>query len=116
MKKILILLLPMLMVIAVIFFIRNKNFDSHTMLEFISNFRFENFVDNMQETRNIIGDTINTFKSLAKPKNPIDFLSTIVEGVIFIVRSCWCILTTLFNLITDTISNVLNIFDWLFVS
>lgn len=118
MKRIVIFLLPMLLVISLVFFLTNRDFDSHTFLDFVSTLRFSNALEQLNRVKDIWGNTINDFNNVTKPNNLFDIINNlkfIGDGIFNIFVTGFNVGLTIFDIIADIITNVTKVFNWLFI-
>lgn len=116
MKKVILITLPLIVVIALIFSIQNRNFTATGFINYLSTIRFNNFGEQLRSTSETLNEVGEQFRSAYASDNPLSFLYHTMMGLINWVIGVGKITFSIGALLRDLVENISSITHYLLIS
>lgn len=113
MKKILIMILPMLLVIALFFHFTDREFYFNTFLNIISEWEFEDSFNAFVSMRDTFRSIGNLWRQLRYEDNIIDAIVQLARMFGYFMYGLGQLLFAVSYVLIDFVDNILMIIDWL---
>lgn len=114
MKKLFIILLPILLVIAFLFFYKGEIFDFEIFLDIISNWNFDNELDILRSIRDDFSNALHVLE-VGLENNSFGLITNGIFSLLkTLVTAQFDLLKAAFMWIVNVINNVVMIADYLF--
>lgn len=114
MKKIFFLLLPMFVIIAMVFTIRNKNITWVSFLQFIQALRFDNAISSINNAVANMRNSVKAFGSIGNSGGILTMLYNIATGLSKWFMAMFYLTKSAFDVVLDIGNNLFIITDFLF--
>lgn len=114
MKKLFIMIFPMIVVIAVAFYFTGRNYNFNSMLNVFSQWEFENTIEAFVRVRDTFESVGNAWESIRLSNNVWDTLTHLIDLNISLITGLGRIVISLGYVLVDFVDNVILIVDYLF--
>lgn len=114
MKRILFLLLPLLVAVAVLFSLQARSFDFGEMLYIFSNWSFADSLDAFVDMRDTFNEVGEIWESIDGTQGFWSTIADLGDLVVTIIRGLGQLILSLGYLLLDFVDNILQIVEYLF--
>lgn len=114
MKKILLMLMPLFVVIALMFYYQNREFSFNAMLEVFSSWRFDNGWELLQSTADTFGNVSTAFEDLSNSDSFFEALKNIGKMISNFFVGIGSLIACIGFYLYDLVLNMGNVLSWLF--
>ena len=114
MKKLFILIFPMIIVLSIAFYFTDRNFHFDSMLRVFSEWEFKNTIEAFVEVRDTFRAVGDSWESLRTSTGILTQLTNLIDLQIVLITGLGKIVLSLGYILLDFVDNVVLIIDYLF--
>lgn len=114
MKKIIVILLPTIVLVAMIFALREKEFNARAFLELIQSWRFENILQPFENVKNTFESVGLGLQALDNSANIVELVQGLFTAYINSFKGFGQIIVGIAGMLVAIVKNASTIIYWLF--
>lgn len=114
MKKLALLLIPMLVIIAIVFSIREKEITYLQFLDFIDRLRFSNAIESIKSATKNLSSAAQYFGNISTAKTLLGVMLNLARGIGNALVGGFYLIKSALDVVIDVSNNLFKVTDFLF--